>query len=269
LKFSKMNGCGNDYVFVFLPENKVNAPADLARRIADRHFGIGADGLVLIDSSQLADCSMRIFNADGSEANMCGNALRCVAKYIFDRGLTAGRDEITISTLAGVKTVKLYVFNGRTQSARADLGAPDITKMGGSRQVVRTITAGDKSYEITPVEIGNYHAVRFVKNLSDREMRIAKAIAKGEDFPDGVNVEIARVIDRGRIEMRVWERGSGETLACGTGAGAVLYASFLRGLTGSKAEIRLPGGTLEVEYIKGRITIRGPAKLAFEGTLYD
>ncbi len=264
-----MNGCGNDYVFVFLPENKVTSPSELARRVSDRHFGIGSDGLVLIDSSPLADCSMRIFNADGSEANMCGNALRCVAKYVFDRGLTAGRKEITVSTLAGVKTVRLDVENGRASAATADLGCPEIMKLYGSRQVVRSISAGGTAYEITPVEIGNPHAVRFVGHLSEKEMRAAKAISKSGIFPDGVNVEIAKVIDRENIKARVWERGSGETLACGTGAGAILYAAFLRGLTGSAARIQLPGGTLEAEYIKGRIYIRGPANLTFEGTLYE
>lgn len=269
MKFSKMNGCGNDYVFVYLPENKVQSPAELARRVSDRHFGIGSDGLVLIDGSSLADCSMRIFNSDGSEANMCGNALRCVAKYVFDRGLTNGREEVTVSTLAGVKTVRLDVKDGKACAAQADLGCPNILKLYGSRQVVRTVAAGGIPYEITPVEIGNYHAVRFVKRLSEKEMRAAKAISASVILCDTVNVEIAHVIDRENIEARVWERGSGETLACGTGAGAILYAAFLRGLTGAVVNIRLPGGTLEAEFLKGRIYIRGPANLTFEGTLYD
>ncbi len=269
MKFCKMNGCGNDYIFVYLPENKVTNPKELAVRLSERHFGVGSDGLVLIDKSQLADCSMRIFNADGSEANMCGNALRCAAKYIYDRGFVT-KDEVSVCTLAGVKTVRLDINGGKAESAKADLGAPSLMKLGGKRAVSRTVTAGGKEYEITPIDVGNFHAVRFVKRITQKEMGIAKAISTNcPQFPDGVNVEAARVIDRGNIEVRVYERGSGETLACGTGAAATLFAAFLKGLTGPKANIILPGGVLEVEYIKGRVYVKGPAKVNFEGEIKD
>lgn len=262
-----MNGCGNDYVFVYLPENKVINPKELAVRLSDRHFGIGADGLVLIDRSPLADCSMRIFNADGSEANMCGNALRCVAKYIYDNGLS-DKDEIDIATLAGVKTVQLIKSDGKTESAKCDLGTPSLMLIGAKRSVTCFVHTNNKAYEITPVDLGNYHAVRFVKNITQKEMRAAQDIGCAWEFPDGVNVEVAKVLDRENIEARVIERGSGETMACGTGAGAIMFAAFLKGLTGSSADIRLPGGVLRAEYCKGRISIEGAAKLNFEGTIH-
>lgn len=268
MKFCKMNGCGNDYIFVYLPDNPVINPKELAIKLSDRHFGIGSDGLVIIDKSPLAHCSMRIFNADGSEANMCGNALRCVAKYIYDRGLTDDL-EVSVSTLAGVKTVRLFVNNGIVASAQADLGVPSIMLLDGKRNVNYTVAAGGASYEVTPVELGNYHAVRFVKSLNNKEMRAAAAISKANPFTDGINVEVAKVIDRHNIVARVYERGSGVTMACGTGAGAVLFAAFLKGLTGAKVNIHLPGGVLEAEYKQGRISIKGAAALNYEGTIKD
>lgn len=266
MKFSKMNGCGNDYVFIYLPENKVTHPNELAVKLSDRHFGVGADGLVLMDQSLLADCSMRIFNRDGSEANMCGNALRCVAKYMYDKRLVT-KEEVSVSTLAGVKTVKLQTANGKAVGAKAELGVPSLMSIETKRAVNCLAKIGEKAYEITPVELGNYHAVRFVKNLSQKEMSIAESISRSRQFPDGINAEIAKVIDRENIIARVYERGSGETMACGTGAGAILFAAFLKGLTGPKVNIRLPGGVLEVEYVKGKIMITGPAKFNFEGAL--
>lgn len=263
-----MNGCGNDYIFVYLPDNPISNPKELATKLSDRHFGIGSDGLVTIDKSPLAHCSMRIFNADGSEANMCGNALRCVEKYIYDRGLTDNL-EVSVSTLAGVKTVKLFVNNGVATSAQADLGVPSIMLLDGKRNVNYSLAVGNTICEITPVELGNYHAVRFVKSLSDKEMRLAAAISKSFPFTDGINVEVAKVLDRQNIAVRVYERGSGITMACGTGAGATLFAAFLKGLTGAKVNIHLSGGVLEAEYKQGRISIKGAAALNFEGIIPD
>jgi|AGTN01.1.fsa_nt_gi diaminopimelate epimerase len=255
MKFTKMNGLGNDYIFVWQPEEGLINPSAASKMLSDRHFSVGGDGLVTIGPSDSADFLMRIWNADGSEARMCGNAIRCVGKYVFEKGLT-DKENLKIETLSGIKTLNLKIEDGLVKSVGVDIGSPEI----GEDVSVKT------SYgliEVTPVNVGNPHAVIFSRTLGEREMKIAEEVSKY--FPGGVNAEIVRVEDFSSITMRVFERGSGETLACGTGAAAAAYASFKRGYVGSSVIVRLAGGVLKAEYRDGRMFIEGTAECNYEG----
>ena len=263
MKFTKMQGLGNDYVYVNCLEETVENPNDIARRISDRHFGIGSDGLVLICPCREADFEMRMFNADGSESEMCGNAARCIGKYVFDRGLTA-KKEITLKTGAGIRYLQIREENGRAAAVRVDMGEPEILS------VREPLEAGGKTYEMTCVSMGNPHAVLFVPDADGTDVHgIGRMIENHPRFPQRTNVEFAQILGRDRIRMRVWERGAGETLACGTGACANLAAAAANGLTERRAVLELNGGPLSIEWDEknNRIFQEGPAEFVFDGIL--
>lgn len=276
MKFTKMHGIGNDYVYINCFEEKVENPSELAKFISDRHFGVGSDGLVLILPSEKADFRMRMFNSDGSEAEMCGNAIRCVGKYVYDNGLTR-RKTVTVETLAGIKVLEL--FPGKDQKielVKVDMGEPvlnprDIPVYSSlERFIGEPVTIGGEEYRVTCVSMGNPHAVTFVQNVRDFPVeKIGPLMENHSIFPKRTNAEFVEIADRNHLKMRVWERGAGETMACGTGACAVLVASFLNGFTERKANVELPGGTLFIEWNEenNHVYKTGPAAYVFTGFL--
>ncbi|GMQ60114.1 diaminopimelate epimerase [Vallitalea sediminicola] len=273
MKFTKMHGCGNDYIYINGFEVEVSDPADLSIKMSNRNFGVGSDGIVLILPSEKADFRMRMFNADGSEAEMCGNAIRCVGKYVYDNKMTKKTD-ITIETLAGIKILDMTVVDGRVTYAKVDMGEPilkseDIPVISDKYPVIgEKIDVLGKTYEFTCVSMGNPHAITYVNDIDGFEVeKIGKLVEIDNKFPKKVNVEFAEIIDDSTIKMRVWERGSGETLACGTGACATLVASVLNNLISRKAVVKLIGGDLLIEWNKesNHIFMSGEAVTAFEG----
>ncbi len=274
IRFAKLHGLGNDYVFIDLVSNKYSFdPSALARKISDRHFGVGSDGLILILPSKKADFRMRIFNADGSEAEMCGNGIRGLAKYCFDHGLC--KRKITVETGAGIKAVSLNVKNGKAVSSTVDMGEPILdglkvpTIVNRSPVVGEKISIGGRAFSFTAVSMGNPHCVIFVDKITDDLVSLGSIIERHRFFPGKANVEFARIIDKGNIEMRVWERGSGETLACGTGACATAVAGFLNKKTGRKVTVSLLGGRLEIEWAAdNHVYMTGPAEEPFEGVYH-
>ncbi len=277
MHFIKMEGLGNDYVYIDTMRQPVADPLALAIAVSRPHVGIGSDGLVLVGASDKADFSMRIYNADGSEAEMCGNATRCVGKYLYERGHT-DRTEITLDTKGGVRTLWLTVTDKRVTSVRVDMGAPGFSpadvgaNLPGERIIDAPIEAAGKTWRMTCVSVGNPHAVIFVPGdpaTLDIEA-IGSEIERHPLFPQRINVEFAQVLSRGEIRMRVWERGSGETQACGTGATAVLAAAVANGLTDSRATIHLLGGDLLIEQdpATGHLFKTGPANIVFEGEYF-
>ncbi len=276
LKFTKLNGLGNDYVYIDLITNKyVFDPAKLSRKISDRHFGVGGDGLILILPSSKADFRMRIFNADGSEAEMCGNGIRAFAKYCFDHGLTK-KKSFAVETGAGIKTLDLALKSGRVVSARVDMGEPVLeglkipTTIRKNSVVREKLSVEGKKFTFTAVSMGNPHCVIFVDKITDDLVkRVGPKIEAHPFFPKKVNVEFARVIDKNNIEMRVWERGSGETMACGTGACATAVAAILNKKSGRKVNLKLLGGSLDIEWASNNhVYMTGPAEEAFSGVYY-
>ena len=272
MKFTKMQGAGNDYVYVDASREKVSDPAKLAVRISDRHFGVGADGLILICPSERADARMEMYNADGSRGEMCGNGIRCVAKYVYDHGI-ARRKELAIETDAGIKTLKLFVTKGKVERVTVDMGAPrlkraEIPMKGPAGRVVNEkLKVLDRTFRITAVSMGNPHAVAFVDDVASLDLaKYGPAAENHPSFPERVNAEFAEVVDRATVRMRVWERGSGETLACGSGACATCVAGVLNGLTDRKVTVRLLGGDLDVEWTEaGAVMLTGPAREVFTG----
>ena len=276
MKFTKMHGCGNDYIYVNCFTEKIEEPSVIAKKVSDRHFGIGSDGLILICPSETADFKMRMFNADGSEGKMCGNGIRCVAKYVYDNGMT-DKEVITVETLSGIKTLQLAVSEGRVQAVTVDMGSPVLTpsqipvKCEGDRIINQPVSVGGKEYYITCVSMGNPHAVVFTEeevtalNLE----KIGPLFENHEIFPDRVNTEFIHVIDEKTIDMRVWERGSGETLACGTGACASVVACVLNHKTEDEVLVHLLGGDLEVRYDreKNTVLLTGPAEFICTGEI--
>ena len=256
MKFTKMQGLGNDYVYVNCLKEKIADPPELARKISDRHFGVGSDGLIMINPSDKADFEMEMYNADGSRAEMCGNGIRCVAKYVYDYGLT-DKTYISVQTLAGIKYLDLTVENGKVSLVKVDMGQPILepekipVASKGSRVVDEPLLVDGKEYRMTCVSMGNPHAVIFVdedvKNLPLE--KIGPSFENHTCFPKRVNTEFVRVIDRHTAEMRVWERGSGETLACGTGTCAVAVACVLNGLTEDAITVHLLGGDLRLRVL--------------------
>lgn len=274
MRFTKMQGIGNDYVYIDCLHSQVDNPSALAVAMSRPHVGIGSDGLVLIGPSERADFSMRVFNADGSEAEMCGNASRCVGKYVYERGMTP-KAELTLETKAGVRALWLTVDQGVVRSVRVDMGAPGFrpqeigVEMQGEAVIDAPIEAAGRMWRMTCVSVGNPHCVIFVENdpaLLDLP-RIGPAFEHHALFPRRINVEFAQVISRAEIRMRVWERGSGETQACGTGACAVLTAAARIGLTEREATVRLPGGDLRIAWDEGtnHLFKTGPAAFVFDG----
>lgn len=274
MKFTKMQGLGNDYVYVNCLKEKIADPPELARKISDRHFGVGSDGLIMINPSDKADFEMEMYNADGSRAEMCGNGIRCVAKYVYDYGLT-DKTYISVETLAGIKYLDLTVEDGKVSLVKVDMGQPILepekipVASKGSRVVDEPLLVDGKEYRMTCVSMGNPHAVIFVdedvKNLPLE--KIGPSFENHTCFPKRVNTEFVRVIDRHTAEMRVWERGSGETLACGTGACAVAVACVLNGLTEDAITVHLLGGDLYIEWDREKNTVymTGPAEAVFDG----
>lgn len=276
MKFTKMEGCGNDYVYVNGFEEKIDNPNEVAIAVSDRHFGIGSDGLIIINPSEVADFKMCMYNADGSEGKMCGNGIRCVAKYVYDFKLT-DKDVITVETLSGIKTLKLNVENGKVKTVRVNMGAPILecdkvlVKYDDEKMINKPVKVDGKTFNITCVSMGNPHAVTFINDTDNLEIeKIGPKFENNEIFPDKVNTEFIQIIDKKTVKMRVWERGSGETFACGTGACASVVASVLNRLTENKVTVKLLGGELEIEYNQDENTVymTGPARVVFTGE-YD
>ena len=281
MKFTKMHGIGNDYVYLDCINNPAPGdPSELSRKISDRHFGIGSDGLVLICSSECADFRMRMFNADGSESEMCGNASRCVGKYVYERGMTVKR-EIMLETGAGIKRLKLNVEEGHVSSVEVEMGAPMLRpekipviwttehqRKGSERIVNEPIIVDGREFRMTCVSMGNPHCIVFQEQVEDWPIdQWGPRFENHSCFPRRTNTEFARVIDRKHIRMRVWERGSGETMACGTGACATLAAAVLNGLTDREAVLQLNGGNLQIRWDESnnQIYMIGPATFVFDG----
>ena len=275
MKFTKMHGCGNDYVYVNCMQEQIENPAQLAIQVSDRHFGIGSDGLILICPSDKADFRMRMYNADGSEAQMCGNGIRCVGKYVYDHALTT-KTTITVETLAGIKYLTLLVEAGKVAKVTVDMGSP-ITEAAlvpvvskNSLVVSEPFLVNGQEYLLTCVSMGNPHAILFVDNTDAIEIeKIGPYFENQERFPERTNTEFIQLIDRTRMRMRVWERGSGETLACGTGACASVYAAILNEKTEDEVTVELLGGELHIRYDREqhKIFMTGPAVTVFEGEL--
>ena len=261
IQFTKMHGAGNDYIYINAIKYPIADPEKRAVEWSAYHTGIGSDGLVLIDTSDKADFSMRIFNADGSEAMMCGNASRCIGKYLFEYGLTT-KTTITLDTLSGIKLLKLQVEDGKVATVTLDMSEPQDTG---------TIDFRDKlPYVSTTVSMGNPHLITFVENIDEIDLpEIGPKLENDPLFPDRTNVEFAQVLDKNRIRMRVWERGSGITQACGTGACATAVAAFIEGKTGRKTDIIMDGGTLTIEWDEqtNHVWMTGPAVKIFDGIL--
>lgn len=260
MKFTKMQGIGNDYVYVNCFEETVEHPEEVARRVSDRHFGIGSDGLILICPSAVADCRMRMFNEDGSEGAMCGNGIRCVGKYVWDRGLTR-KECLTIDTAAGPRRLELHVLGGAVESVTVDMGPVE------TGRPVRLEAAGE-NFSVVPADAGNPHGVIFCPDPEGIDLaRLGPLLEVHPALGEGRNIEFAACPDRGHIVLRVWERGSGITLACGTGACAVFAAALKENRCGPGVEARLPGGVLTLERRGENIFMTGPARTVFEGEI--
>ena len=275
MKFTKMHGCGNDYVYVNLFEEQLSNPAEVSIKVSDRHFGIGSDGLITIGPSDKADFRMHIYNADGSEAEMCGNGIRCVAKYVYDHKLT-DKTEITVETGAGILTLILFVENGKVEQVRVDMGQPILNPAqipvvaDGDKVIDEPIEVGGKTWNMTCVSMGNPHAVVFVDDTANFELeKYGPLFENHERFPKRTNTEFVQIISRTEANMRVWERGSAETWACGTGTCACVMASILNGKTEDKVLVHLRGGDLTIEYDRAsnHIFMTGPATEVFSGEI--
>ncbi len=276
MKFTKMQGLGNDYVYVNCFEEKIEDPSALAIQVSDRHFGIGSDGLILICPSEQADFRMDMYNADGSRGEMCGNGIRCVAKYVYDYGLT-DQTSISVETLGGIKYLDLTVEDGKVRLVKVDMGQPilqpeKIPVIAKKDPVIaEEIEVNGEKYQMTCVSMGNPHAVVFIDDVKGLDIeKIGPHFEHHTCFPNRVNTEFVKVLDSKTAEMRVWERGSGETLACGTGACAVAVACILNGLTEEEVTVKLLGGDLLIRWDReqNRVYMTGPAQVVFDGELY-
>lgn len=275
MKFTKMHGLGNDYIYVNCLDAEIAHPSETAVFVSDRHFGIGSDGLVLIMHSKIADFRMRMFNPDGSEAEMCGNAIRCVGKYVFDNGLT-DKKTVTIETLAGIKILSLTVEHNKVSLVRVDMGEPVLepvnipVKSNKDVFISEPVMVNGRTFNVTCVSIGNPHAIVYADDVAGFPLEVfGPGMETHELYPRKINAEFVQVIDRQILKMRVWERGAGETLACGTGACAVLVASVLNGLCERKATVKLLGGDLIIEWNEkdNHVYMTGPATKVFEGEI--
>jgi diaminopimelate epimerase len=274
ITFTKMHGTGNDYIYIDNRDNRIKKPDKLAQEMSDRHYGVGGDGLILIMKSAKSDFMMRMFNADGSEAEMCGNGIRCFAKYVFDRGLT-DKKNLAIETLAGVKLLKLTVRNKKVTSVMVDMGEPilrrdKIPMLGQAGMVVSEVLQlpDGAAFEITSLSMGNPHTVIFVEDVERFPVEKYGPIIENHDFfPQRTNVEFVQIINRGELIQRTWERGSGETMACGTGASAVTVASIITKQADRVLTIHLRGGDLKTEWREetNHVYMTGPAVEVFQG----
>ncbi len=284
-KFTKMQGCGNDYIYVngFTEKIPQEEKTELVRHISDRHFGIGGDGVIFINSSAEADFEMEMYNADGSRAEMCGNGIRCVAKYVYDKGLT-DKTDISVISCGQIKYLQLFLKEGQVNTVRVNMGAPELRPdripvtvaeagmpLEKERIVNAPIIVQGKEYKMTCVSMGNPHAVIFLEDVTNLEIeQIGPYFENHERFPKRINTEFVKVLDKKTVQMRVWERGTGETLACGTGCCATVVACILNGLTDEKVTVKLLGGEIEIEWDReaNLVYMTGPAVTVFEGE-YD
>lgn len=277
MKFTKMHGCGNDYIYVDgareqIPEEQ---KPEIVKRLSDRHFGIGGDGVIFINPSEKADFEMEMYNMDGSRAEMCGNGIRCVAKFVYDKGLTK-QTKISVESFGKIKYLELVTAEGKVTAVRVNMGAPvwkaeDIPVIADTEEVIaQRIEVGNDVYEMTCVSMGNPHAVVFMDEVSSLPIEtIGPLFENHVRFPKRINTEFIKVIDKDTIEMRVWERGTGETLACGTGACGAVVAGVLNGLTNERVTVKLLGGTLLIEWDRKEnlVFMTGPAEIVFEGEI--
>ena len=275
MKFTKMHGIGNDYVYVNCFKETVEHPSEVAIKVSDRHFGIGSDGLILIKPSEVADGKMEMYNADGSQGAMCGNGIRCVAKYMYDYGIT-DKTSISVETKSGIKYLDLTIKDGKVDTVKVNMGTPilkavDIPVHSEKEQVIdEPVMVDGKEWKITCVSMGNPHAITYIDDVKNLEIeKIGPKFENHEIFPDRVNTEFVHVIDRNTVEMRVWERGSGETLACGTGACAVAVSSILNGLTEEEVTVKLLGGDLKIfwDRTENKVYMTGSATTVFDGEI--
>ena len=275
MKFTKMHGIGNDYVYVNCFKEEVPDPSQTAIKVSDRHFGIGSDGLILIKPSDVADGKMEMYNADGSQGAMCGNGIRCVAKYMYDYGLT-DKTSISVETKSGIKYLDLTVENGKVSTVKVNMGAPilraaDIPVLCDTEQMIdQPVTVDGKEWKMTCVSMGNPHAITYIEDVKNLDIeKIGPKFENHPIFPDRVNTEFVKVIDRKTVEMRVWERGSGETLACGTGACATAVACILNGLTEDEVTVKLLGGDLTIFWDRKEnlVYMTGSATTVFDGDI--
>lgn len=275
MKFTKMEGLGNDYVYVDCTQEDLNNPNEVAIKVSDRHFGIGSDGLILIKKSAVADFKMDMYNADGSQGEMCGNGIRCVGKFVHDKGLTS-KTEITIETLAGIKTLWLTLEAGKTKNIRVDMGEPILKptlipiRSNLEQFVNESIEVNGEMYNATGVSMGNPHVVLYVDSTNDLPIeKLGPHFENHPLFPNRINTEFVQIISDTYCKMRVWERGAGETFACGTGTCATVVSNVLNGLTQPKCEVELLGGNLFIEWdrLSNRVYMTGPAEFVFEGEI--
>lgn len=277
IRFTKMQGLGNDYIYINNITNNIKEASELAKIMSDRHFGVGGDGIILIEKSNIADFKMKMFNQDGSEAEMCGNGIRCVGKFVYDKGLT-NKTNISIETLAGIKKLRLNILNKKVKTVEVDMGEPilEAAKIPvlSQKSPIKNlkINANGKDFIFTCVSMGNPHAITIINDVKNFNVeKYGKIIENNKLFPQKTNVEFIEIINRHNIKMRVWERGAGETLACGTGACASVIACNLNGLVDNKVDVELLGGKLEVTWNKenNHVYMIGPAVTVFEGTCFS
>ncbi len=285
LEFTKMQGIGNDYVYIDCTKKELEKPEKISQIVSDRHFGIGSDGLILILNSKVADFKMEIYNADGSQAEMCGNGIRCVAKFVYDKGLTE-KTKLKIETLAGIKELELNVENGKVKTVKVDMGEPILEaekipvyideKMKAEgitpTSVIKNLKleAYNQNFTFTCVSMGNPHAITFIDDVEKFDVKkFGSVFEVAKAFPKKSNIEFVEIIDKENINMRVWERGSGETMACGTGSCASVVACILNNKTSNKVKVHLLGGELYIEWNKenNHIYMTGPAEIVFEGKI--
>ena len=275
MKFTKMHGIGNDYVYVNCFKETVENPSEVAVKVSDRHFGIGSDGLILIKPSEVADGKMEMYNADGSQGAMCGNGIRCVAKYMYDYGIT-DKTSISVETKSGIKYLDLTLKDGKVDTVKVNMGMPILkaaeipVRFEKERVINEPVLVDGTEWRITCVSMGNPHAITYIDDVKGLEIeKIGPKFENHEMFPDRVNTEFVHVIDRKTVEMRVWERGSGETLACGTGACAVAVSSILNGLTEDEVTVKLLGGDLKIFWDQKENTVymTGSATTVFDGEI--
>lgn len=275
MKFTKMHGIGNDYVYVNCLKETVADPVKTAIFVSDRHFGIGSDGLILIKTSKVADFQMDMYNADGSRAEMCGNGIRCVAKYVYDYGLTK-KTSISVETLAGIKYLELHLKEGKVDTVTVNMGSPELIPKNipviaeGEAVIDAPLLVDGEEYRMTCISMGNPHAVIYMENIDSLNIeKIGPKFEYHEVFPNRINTEFVQVMDRQTLSMRVWERGSGETLACGTGACATAVASILNELTDQEVTVRLLGGDLKIYWDREKniVLMTGPATTVFDGEM--
>ena len=274
LKLTKMEGIGNDYIYFDGIHQNIPMDKTFISRLSDRHYGVGSDGMIVILPSEKYDFKMRMFNLDGSEGKMCGNGIRCFAKFVYDHHLT-DKTYLEIETMGGIKKVWLTLKNHQVQSVRVDMGKPIVETalipclFEKQQMINEPIVVRGQTYNLTSLSMGNPHTVMYVDHLDFDISKIGPYFEHHPLFPDLVNTEFVEVVNRQYLKMRVWERGSGETMACGTGACAVMYASYLNGLCDEHVKVELRGGILDISYENGHIYMEGPARIIFEGTINE